>query len=77
MNAALTDDFVKQTAARLGPLGAPLSFTYLKTFKADDGSSSTAFYRVALSSGTVLWTFALDKSGLIAGFYVRPDSTLF
>jgi hypothetical protein len=76
MNAALTDDLVKQTVTRLAALGPPSSFKYVRTFVGDDGGS-TAIYRVALSSGTLLWTFSLDKDGLIGGFYVRPDSTLF
>ena len=75
MNAALTDDLVKQTVTRLAALGPPSSFKYVRTFVGDDGGS-TAIYRVALSSGTLLWTFSLDKDGLIGGFYVRPDSTL-
>ena len=76
MNAALTDDLVKQTATRLGALGSPASFKYVRTFVSDDGVS-TAIYRAAFSGGTLLWTFSLDKDGLIGGFYVRPDSSLF
>jgi hypothetical protein len=74
VNSGLTNELVKKTSAALGPLGAPKSFTYVRTLT--DGDITTAIYRLAFSSGNVLWIFSVDKGGHVAGFYIRPDTQL-
>jgi acetyl esterase/lipase len=72
VKSGLTNELVKKTAAALGPLGTPKSFTYVQTLT--DGDITTAVYRLAFPNGSVLWNFSVDKSGHIAGFYLRPDA---
>jgi hypothetical protein len=74
MSAALKDDLVKKTATALAPLGEPQSFVYVNTLT--NGDITTAVYRLAFPNGKVLWIFSFDKSGLIAGFYLRPDAQI-
>jgi hypothetical protein len=74
MNLAMTADSIKQGVAQLGPLGAPQSFTYVKTLLSAD--FSTAVYALTFASGKLLWTFTLDHKGFIAGFYLRPEGTI-
>ena len=72
VNSGLTSDIVKKTAAALAPLGTPKSFTYVRALT--DGDITTAVYRLAFPSGNVLWNFSVDKTGHVAGFFIRPDA---
>jgi len=70
MNDALTPAKVEAISQQLKPLGAPSSFTQ-KDLSAV-GAYTVYHYNVAVSGGTLVMTFALDKSGQIAGINLRP-----
>lgn len=72
MNAALTDDLVKQSMTRLAPLGTPSGFKFVKA--AIIGKVIAYYYQLTTPSGsTFYWLFGLDPDGKIAGFYVRAE----
>lgn len=70
MNTAFTPDLVKQTSDQLGPLGDPLTFTFLK--QAVSGDVTSYVYQVTFKSGALNEIFALDKDGKIAGIRFSP-----
>jgi hypothetical protein len=71
MNAALSDDLVKQTSAKLAPLGTPTGFSYVKAVVV--GNQIAYYYAVTVPTGTFYWLFGLDPDGKISGFYVRSQ----
>ena len=68
MNAAVTDSTLASVSAQLAPLGDPMSFTLSsKTFK---DPYTVYVFSVQWPSITLTETFAVDKSGKIAGLYI-------
>ena len=72
MNDALTPEKVAAIAQQLKPLGAPSSFAQKDSSVV--GAYTVYHYNVAVSGGVLVMTFALDKSGQIAGLNLRPAS---
>jgi hypothetical protein len=71
MGNALTPAVLSQSAAQLGALGAPKSWTYKGK---QEANGITAYvYRVTFASGTALnITMALTADGKLAGYVARP-----
>lgn len=72
MNAAMTDDVLKQVQAKFAPLGDPQQFTFSGK-QAVQGDNTAYVYRVTFKSGTFNEVFALDKAGKVSGFYLLPQ----
>jgi hypothetical protein len=72
MNDAMTPQKVEAIAQQLKSLGAPSSFTQKDTSVV--GAYTVYHYNVAVAGGVLVMTFALDKSGQIAGINLRPAS---
>jgi hypothetical protein len=72
MNDALTPEKVAAISQQLKPFGAPSSFTQKDSSVV--GSYTVYHYNVGISGGVLVMTFALDKSGQIAGLNLRPAS---
>jgi len=70
MNDAMTPAKVEAISQQLKALGSPTTFTQKDTSVV--GAYSVYHYNVTVSGGTLVMTFALDKSGQIAGINLRP-----
>lgn len=70
MNDALTPAKVETIAQQLKLLGTPSTFTQKDTSTV--GAYNVYHYNVGISGGMLIMTFALDKSGQIAGLNLRP-----
>jgi hypothetical protein len=70
MNTAMTDDIVKSAATQLGPLGDPVTFTFVESKV--EAPYTSYIYRATFKSGTVTWIYTLDQQGKIAGLHALP-----
>ncbi|MBV8343499.1 MAG: hypothetical protein JO190_00715 [Candidatus Eremiobacteraeota bacterium] len=68
MNAALTDTTLASVSAQLSPLGDPTSFTL--SGKTTEDVYTVYVFKVVWPSVTLAETFAVDRSGKIAGLYL-------
>jgi hypothetical protein len=71
VGAALTPDALKQIAAKFGPLGEPVSFTFLG--KQTVAGDNTAYvFHVTFKTAAVNEVFVLDNKGKISGIQFPP-----
>lgn len=71
-NMSLDDDTVKNLAAQVAPLGAPVSFVQQQQVATRDGSTSCT-YLLTFKNGTKLsFVMLVDGNGKIAGISVQP-----
>lgn len=70
MNAALPTDKEAQLAASLRPLGDPTMFVFLG--KTTLGVFTVYQYDVTCPNGELVFTFALDQAGKVAGIHFKP-----
>jgi hypothetical protein len=70
MNVLITNDRAQEVAGQLGPLGDPLSFTYLRTISS--GNMTVYVYEATFKSRALDEEFALDPDGKIAGIHFVP-----
>lgn|GEM_PF-1843584 len=69
-DAAFTDSLIKQVAAQVGPLGDPVSFTFVNSKVV---SPNTAYvYKVSFKDTAFYYIFALAASGKISGLRLVP-----
>ncbi len=70
-NAKLTDQTVKDVAAKLGPLGDPVTFDFVKS--ARQGGSTLYAYVLAFVSGDKLeYVVGIDAEGKVSAVALRP-----
>lgn len=70
VDSLLTPDLIKQLVTQLGPLGDPVSFTFVG--KQSIQGMTAYVYRVTFKSGTFNEIFVLDKNDKVAGIRALP-----
>ena len=70
VDTLLTPSVIQAAAAHFGPLGAPVSFTFVGKQAVNDNMAYV--YRVAFKSTTLNEVFVLDKNGKISGIQFPP-----
>ncbi len=70
MNSLLTPQFVDEVKAQLGALGAPQQLVYLG--KTSAAGSTVYTYRAEFSAVTFNLIYAVNSSGKVSGFFLKP-----
>ncbi|HET6894974.1 MAG TPA: hypothetical protein VFH72_06290 [Candidatus Baltobacteraceae bacterium] len=71
VNTLLTPAVIQAVAAKFGPLGAPVSFTYVGKQAVKDNMAYV--YRITFKSTTMNEVFVLDKNGKVSGIQFPPS----
>ena len=74
MAGLLTDDVVAGMAAKIGPLGDPVTFEQVQTGTVS--GNAVYVYELAFGNGTKLdFVFAVDGNGKVSGLRLKPSGT--